>query len=71
MVRNYQEDNLPHEVLRLVKSNYYGFDIYHITEISRNNKIAYGVNLKNKISWKTIKVLEGEIELITEYTEPN
>ena len=69
MVRNYKEDKLAVEVLRLVKSNYYGFDIYHITEISRNNKIAYGVNLKNKTSWKTIKVLEGEIELITEYTE--
>ena len=67
MIRHYNEEKLPREVRHLVKSNYYDFNIYHVTEISRNGIIAYGIKLEDKISWKTIKVIDGEMEVIDEY----
>ena len=67
MIRRYNEEKLPHEIRHLVKSNYYDFNIYHVTEISRNGKIVYGIKLEDKISWKTIKVVDDEMEVIEEY----
>ncbi|HLG39968.1 MAG TPA: hypothetical protein VI461_09880, partial [Chitinophagaceae bacterium] len=34
MIRYYSEDKLPKEIRHLVKSNYYDFDIFIVTEVS-------------------------------------
>jgi hypothetical protein len=67
MIRHYYEEKLPREVRHLVKSNYYDFSIYHVTEVSRNDKIAYVLKLEDKTSWKTIKVVDGEMEVTEGY----
>ena len=62
MLRYYKEEKLPSEVRHLVKSSYYDFDIYLVTEVHINGKIAYVVKMEDKTSWKTIKVVDGEMD---------
>jgi hypothetical protein len=69
MIRYYHEDKLPLEIRHLVKSNYYDFSIFVVTEININRKIAYLVKMVDKTSWKTIKVVDGEMEVIEEYSK--
>jgi hypothetical protein len=69
MIRNYAESQLPREVRHLVKSHYYDFSIYHVTEVSRNGKITYAVIIEDKTSRKTIKVVDGEMEVMFEYSK--
>ena len=71
MLRYYQEEKLPHEIRGLVKSTYYDYDIYLITEVNRNEKIAYVVKMEDKTSWKTVKVVDGEMEVLEDYTKSN
>jgi hypothetical protein len=66
-VRNYYESRLPGEVRHMVKSNYYDFSIYCVVEISAKDKTAYVVKLENKTSWKTIKVVDNEMEVAEDY----
>jgi len=67
VIRYYKEEKLPSDVRHLVKSNYYDFTIYNVTEVTRNDKIAYVVKMENKILWKTVKVVDGEMEVTEEY----
>ena len=69
MLRYYKEDKLPREIRGLVKSAYYDFDIYLVTEVHRNDKIAYVVKMEDKTSWKTVKVVDGEMEVTEDYTK--
>jgi hypothetical protein len=69
MIRSYAESHLPPEVRHLVKSRYYDFSIYHVTEITRNGKIVYGVMIEDKTSRKTIRVVDGEMEVVSEYSK--
>lgn len=66
-VRNYYENRLLSEVRHLVKSNYYDFSIYCVVEISANDKTAYVVKLESKTSWKTIKIVNNEMEVTQDY----
>jgi hypothetical protein len=72
--RDYREDKLPRQIRHLVKSTYYDFSIYLVHEVTINDITAYVVIMKdktpeNKISWKIIKVADGEMEVIKEYSE--
>lgn len=66
-VRSYYENNLAPAVRHLVKSTYYDFNIYCITEINASGKTAYFLNLESKTSWKMIKVVDNEMEVTQEY----
>jgi hypothetical protein len=69
MIRAYNEEKLPAAVRHLVKSTYYDFSIYFVTEITTNMQTAYHVKMADKTSWKTIKVVEGEMEVTEEYVK--
>jgi hypothetical protein len=62
LVRGYPEDKLPGEIRSLVKSTYYDFSIYHVNEVYANGITAYLVKISDNISWKTIKVIDYEME---------
>lgn len=64
MIRQYNEEKLPREVRHLVKTNYFDFNIYHVTEINRNSKTAFVVKIEDKTYWKTIKIVGDEMELV-------
>ncbi|HLG38913.1 MAG TPA: hypothetical protein VI461_04555 [Chitinophagaceae bacterium] len=72
--RDYSEDNLPRNVRHLVKSTYYDFSIYCVNEITIDDTTAYILAMedktsKDKISWKIIKIVDGEMEIIKEYSQ--
>lgn len=69
MIRAYNEEKLPADVRHLVKSTYYDFTIYYVTEINTDRKTAYHVKMADKTSWKTIKVVNGEMEVTEEYVK--
>ncbi|HKO79013.1 MAG TPA: hypothetical protein VJU78_01400 [Chitinophagaceae bacterium] len=62
-VRSYAEDKLSPEIRHQVKSNYSDFNIFRVTEIHAKNKTAFIIKLENKTSWKTIKVIDNEMEV--------
>jgi len=66
-LRYYQEDKLPREIRGLVKGAYYDFSIYLVTEVHRNGKIAYVIKMEDKTSWKTVKVVDGEMEVTEDF----
>ncbi len=66
IVRYYFENRLPPAVRHLVRSNYYDFSIYHIIEPTLNGVTSYLVKMEGKTTWKTVKVVDGEIEEVEE-----
>lgn len=68
-LRHYTEEKMPRDVRHAVKSKYYDFSIYHVAEISRSGKTNYIVKIKDKTSFKTIRVIDGETEVIEEFSK--
>ena len=68
-IRYYYENLLPHAIRHIVKSTYYDYDITGVTEVNINDKTAYLMNIKNGITWKSIKILDGEMTIEQEFTE--
>ncbi len=67
IVRYYFENRLPPAVRHLVRSTYYDFNIYHIIEPTLNGVTSYLVKMEGKTTWKTVKVVDGEMEEVEEY----
>ena len=66
-IRSYFEDKLPLEIRHIIRSTYYDFSIYHIDEITMNEKTVYLVKMEDKTSWLTIRVTDGEMEVAEIY----
>ncbi|HET9279782.1 MAG TPA: hypothetical protein VFN95_16415, partial [Flavitalea sp.] len=71
MLRYYNEEKLHHNIRHLVKSEYYDFNIFHVTEVCRNGSVAFLIEIHDKDSWKTIKVLDNEMEVVDEFAKPD
>lgn len=69
MLRYYNEDKLHHNIRHLVKTKYYDFNIFHVTEVCRNGSVAFLIEIHDKDSWKTIKVVDNEIEVVDEFAK--
>ena len=69
IMRYYKEEKLPEVIRNLVESTYDNFSIYQVTEVRKNNQIAYVVKMENKKFWKTVKVIDGEMEVTEEYSK--
>ena len=67
IIRYYGEDKLLFDIRHRIKTQYYDYSISIVTEVNYHGKIAYLVKMENKISWKTIKVVDGEMEVTEEY----
>ena len=67
MIRYYREDKLPSDVRHLVKSTYYDFSIFLVIEVTVNNKRAYLVKIEDNTCSKTIRVMDGEMNVIEEF----
>jgi hypothetical protein len=66
LIRSYAEAQLPREVRHLVKSNFYDFSFYNISEIRFKERSIYIVTLEDKTCRKKIKVENGEMEVMYE-----
>lgn len=67
MLRYYNEDKLHHNIRHLVKSTYYDFNIFHVTEVCKRGSIVFLIEIHDKNSWKTIKVEDNEMEVVNEF----
>jgi hypothetical protein len=68
-VSYYEEKNLPAEIRAIVKPVYYDYTITRIAEVHVDDKIIYIVHVQNNSSLKTLRVCEGEMELIEDFTK--
>lgn len=68
-VKRYDESLLPKEISRLVRNQFYDFDIVGVEEvvIASDNSSVYFVHIANDNKLKTVKVLNGEPEVLNEY----
>jgi hypothetical protein len=67
-VKQYNEDAMPREVRKLLKSQYYDYAISLVEEIHVPAKpVIYLVHVQDETSLKNIRVCEGEMEVIEEY----
>lgn len=68
-VYRYDVKGLPKDVRLLVKSEYYDYSIIGIEEVQipGNNSSVYFVHVQNEDKLKTVKVYNGETELINEF----
>ena len=64
MIRYYNENKLPAYIRHIVRSNYYDYSIYYITEVEYESTLSYFIKLEDKMCWKTIKVWDGEMQIV-------
>ena len=60
----YQEDHLPAEVRKEVKSNFYDYSIVWVKEVKEGEDNVYVVHVENKTEWKDLSVQDGEIRVL-------
>ncbi len=66
-IRYYTEKELPVDVRKQVRSNFYDYAITSVTEVNCNNLTAYLVTIADDTTWKVIRVLDGEMDVWKEY----
>jgi len=66
-IRTYTEENLPAEIRHLVKSTYYDYNIFLVQEVSVGDKTAYLVKIEDATTFKTIRVVDGEMDVYEDY----
>lgn len=68
-VKRYEASALPIEINRMVRNQCYDFDIIGVEEVAfpSNNNSIYFVHIENDKKLKTVKVYNGESEVIKEY----
>lgn len=66
-VRNYGEAQLPKQVRNQVKSMYFDYSIYLVHELTVGNQLVYLVKIQDKDSLKTIRIIDGEMDLYEDY----
>ena len=60
-IATYSEEELPKEILLMVKKNYFKKSIASVIEVHYLGKTAYLVNLEDQTSWLRVKVVDGQM----------
>ncbi|MGC4036845.1 MAG: hypothetical protein QM764_12880 [Chitinophagaceae bacterium] len=68
-VRTYTESDLPKEIRHMVKSTYYDYNIFLVQEVTVGDKTAYLVKIEDAGTFKTIRVLDGEMDEYENYNK--
>jgi hypothetical protein len=66
----YSEKELPADVRRLVRSNYYDYTIGWVKELNEDQTRVYVVHLDDAVSFKEIAVQDGEIRELKTFRKP-
>jgi hypothetical protein len=67
----YDEKNLPADVRAIVKPVYYDYTISRVEEVHAADKTFYFVHVQNESSLKTLRICEGEMDLISDFQKSN
>lgn len=69
-MRSYPEKRMPRDVRALVKSTYYDYQITVVQEILKGrNPVVYIVHMQDSVSWKNVRVSDGEMDVMEEYNK--
>ena len=68
-VSYYDEKHLPVEIRAIVKPVYYDYTISRVEEVHAGDQIIYIVHVQNDSSLKTLRVCEGEMDLIEDFSK--
>jgi len=65
-LQSYHEKQMPRDVRATVKSTYYDYSITQVEEIDHVDGVAtvYIVHVKDDESWKTLRVCNGEMDVL-------
>jgi len=65
-LQTYHEKQMPRDVRATVKSTYYDYSITQVEEIDHTDGagIVYIVHVKDDASWKTLRVCNGEMDVL-------
>ena len=66
-ILTYTEAHLPKDVRHMVKSNYYDYNIFLVQEVKVGDKTAYLVKIEDEKTFKTIRVVDGEMDEFESY----
>lgn len=66
-ILTYSEAHLPRDVRHIVKSNYYDYAIILVQEVKVGDKTAYLVKIEDEKTFKTIRVVDGEMDEYESY----
>jgi len=66
-ILTYGEDRLSDDVRRLVRTNYYDFNISWVKEVNEAQNVVYVVHMENAKAWKDVAVQDGEIRVLNEF----
>jgi hypothetical protein len=68
-MREYTEKELPADVRKQVKNAFYTFEISSVQEVRQYNTTAYVVMIADASSWKVVRVMDGELDVLNEYAK--
>jgi hypothetical protein len=63
-ILSYGEKQLPEEVRKQVRSNFYDYGITWVKEVNEADAVVYVVHLDGEASWKEVAVQEGEMRVL-------
>jgi hypothetical protein len=66
----YGESKLPADARAILKSVYPDYSILTVEEIQKPERIIYQVDITCNKNWKTIRICEGEMELVNDFVNP-
>jgi len=64
----YNENSLPYAVRNSIKSIYYDYKTTDILELKVKNKTIYLVKITDTNTWKTVRVCNGDLEVLENYS---
>lgn len=67
-IRYYDEKKLAPAIRHIVKSTYYDYTILQIAEVSFSDQTVYMIYVQDETYLKTIRVFDGEMEVVQTYT---
>jgi len=66
-LREYTEKELPKDIRAQVRSRYYDDTITWVKEVIQLQSIVYLIHIENDTRWKTIRISDGEMEVIQDF----
>ena len=61
------EKNMPTEIRKIVKAEYYDYTITQADQVKQDNRDIWIVNLKDSLTYKTVRIEDGVMELVQQF----
>ena len=58
---------MPTEIRKIVKAEYYDYTITQADQVKQDNRDIWIVNLKDSLTYKTVRIEDGVMELVQQF----